>query len=99
MYKILRGTRGTAERISVMEFWKKYLSNVGKGLLYFLQGLDKCLNALCFGDPEEYISSRIGKRRDDAERVWAWIVDRLFFWDKNHTRDAVQKDEGGDALL
>ena len=68
-------------------------------LLNNLIALDQLVNAVFGGDPDETISSRIGKRRDGPERFWAKMVDRIFFWQKDHTRKSVEADEGKDALL
>jgi len=76
----------------------KYLSNVWRALWAIIVDIDKLLNAIALGDPDETISSRVGKRRDGAERFWAWVVDKLFFWQKNHTKKSVQPDEGGDSV-
>lgn len=70
----------------------KYLKNA-------LIALDQLVNAILGGDPDETISSRLGKRRDSAERFWAAAVDRLFFWQKNHTGRSVESDEGKDSLI
>lgn len=71
---------------------RKYLLNVAIAV-------DQLLNTICGGDPDETISSRIGKRRDGAERFWAKIVDRLFFWQRGHTKNSIETDEGKDAAL
>lgn len=70
----------------------RYLKNI-------LIAVDQLINALCFGDPDETISSRIGKRRDGNERFWAGVVDRIFFWQKDHTKKSIEADEGDDAAL
>lgn len=73
-------------------FVAKYLKNV-------LIGIDQLINALFGGDADETISSRVGKRRDAAERFMAPIVDKLFFWDKDHTKASIEHDEGKDGVL
>lgn len=70
----------------------RYLWNI-------LIGIDQLANTLAGGDPDETISSRIGKRRDGNERFWARIVDRLFFWQSDHTRKSIEPDEGKDAAI
>ena len=72
---------------------------MGKYILNVLIGLDQLVNALCLGDPDETISSRIGKRRDGLERFWARIVDRLFFWQRGHTEKSIEADEGENSVL
>lgn len=70
-----------------------------KYFLNLLIALDQLVNAVFAGDPDETISSRLGKRRDGPERFWARVVDHIFFWQKNHTGKSVETDEGKDALL
>lgn len=70
---------------------KKYVWNL-------LIALDQLINAACGGDPDETISSRVGKRRDGNERFWAKVVNRLFFWQRDHTTNAVEADEGKDGV-
>jgi len=82
-----------------MNFLRLYFRNIAKGLKHTLLGLDCLANAICLGDGDEYISSRVGKRRDDLERFFAKIIDKLFFWQKDHTRESIQPDEGDDAIL
>lgn len=67
-------------------------------LLNILIAIDQLLNTLAGGDPDETISSRVGKRRDANERFWAGIIDRLFFWQRNHTTKSIEPDEGKDAV-
>jgi hypothetical protein len=55
-----------------------------------LIGVDQLINSICNGNPDETISSRVGRRRDSAERFFAWIVDKLFFWDKDHTKNSIE---------
>lgn len=66
---------------------KKYVINV-------LIAIDQLINAILLGDPDETLSSRAGK----AGGFWAKLIDTLLFWDKNHTKDAIEKDEGGRAI-
>lgn len=68
-------------------------------LLNLLIALDQLVNALAGGDPDETISSRVGKREDGSERFWAAVIDRIFFWDRDHTRRSIEPDEGKDATL
>lgn len=55
-----------------------------------LIGVDQLINSICNGNPDETISSRLGRRRDSAEQFFAWIVDKLFFWDKDHTKNSIE---------
>jgi len=77
----------------------------GRYLLNVLIGIDQLGNAMLFGDPDETISSRLGKiaHRNGGEILWtrpmckiiAWGLDRI---DKDHCTDAIENDEGKDAL-
>lgn len=69
-----------------------YIKNV-------LIAIDQLLNAVTGGDPDETISSRVGKRRDAAERFFAAVIDKLFFWQKDHTKESIEPDEGKDGAL
>ena len=71
---------------------------MGTYLKNILIGIDQLVNAICLGDPDETISSRVGKRRDGNERFLAGVVDRLFFWQKKHTEKSIELDEGKDQL-
>ena len=74
---------------------KKYVYNL-------LISIDQLFNTILLGDPDETISSRMGKwvkrdgwRRDVAKPI-AWFLDKL---DKNHCEDAIEKNEGTRDLL
>ena len=75
------------------------MSKAKRYLLNNLIAFDQAVNALFGGDPDETISSRVGKRRDQREQFWAGVVDKLFFWDKNHTAKSIEPDEGKDSVL
>jgi len=63
-------------------------------LLTLLVSVDQFFNALFRGSEDETISSRVGKRRNGNERFWAKVIDKLFFWQKNHTANSIEADEG-----
>jgi len=72
---------------------RKYLVNV-------LIGIDQLVNAILMGDPDETISSRMGKLIRANRARWyvrwlAWILDKI---DPNHCIDAIEEDEGKDAI-
>lgn len=75
---------------------KLYFSNLGNGFANLLKGLDIFVNAILGGDGRETISSRLGKYRDGHPVVEfiAKIVDAIFFWQKQHTHNAIKKDVG-----
>lgn len=66
---------------------KRYLFNI-------LLAIDQFLNVLLLGDPDETISSRVGKKHPWAAR----IVDRLFWFDPRHTERSAEPDEGAQGL-
>jgi hypothetical protein len=69
---------------------KKYLFNL-------LISVDQLVNAVFGGDPDETISSRLG--RNYPNTWFAKFVDVLFFWQTNHTKEAIESDEGKDAVV
>jgi hypothetical protein len=81
---------------------RRYLLNV-------LIAIDQLINAILFGDPDETISSRLGKtQRGDHGPTWKriWMplrltVDGLFYLvgDPNHCIRSIEKDEGQNAVL
>jgi hypothetical protein len=74
-----------------MAYVKTYLKNI------FL-AVSQVLNVLLGGDPDETLSSRAGKARLNG-RAWGCILckvlDRL---DKNHCTNAIENDEGKNAV-
>lgn len=72
-----------------MSKFKKYVLNV-------LIAVDQFANALAGGDPDETISSRLGKHHKNS--VFGKFVNLLFFWQKNHIAESIEADEGGNAI-
>lgn len=71
-----------------------------------LIAIDMGVNAECGGDPDETISSRLGKDRNNSHVAlfFAKIVDVLFFWDKGpngepHTIAAIEPCDGSNKIL
>ena len=71
-----------------------------------LIGIDQLGNAIIGGDPDETISSRIGKiKRKGGGKIPRWrIITRLADYaldkiDPGHSTDAIEEDEGDDAIL
>ena len=70
-----------------------------------LISLDQFGNSILGGDPDETISSRLGRvktkwggeipRTRPVARVTDWILDKI---DKNHSIDAIEKDRGNEGL-
>lgn len=59
--------------------------------------LDCFINSLLLGDPDETLSSRFGRGKDDY-RIYKWICLILSFFDRNHCDDAIEINEGDDQL-
>ena len=64
----------------------KYIWNV-------LIALDQLANALLGGDPDETLSSRMGKRINTCVfcRFFCWVADKI---DPNHCVKSLEYDEG-----
>lgn len=74
-----------------MNKFKKYIWNN-------LIAIDQLFNTIFGGDPDETISSRLGKHRNTNwfTRCLAGFLD-LFQW--NHVEKSVESDEGKDEIL
>ncbi|OEU44246.1 MAG: hypothetical protein BBJ60_00010 [Desulfobacterales bacterium S7086C20] len=77
-----------------------------KYLLNILISVDQFGNTLVGGDPDETISSRLGKLkvRHGGEIPWYRPMSKFVDWgldkiDPGHSIDAIEEDEGQDALL
>lgn len=80
-----------------MNHLKKYIFNI-------LISLDQLVNVLLLGDPDETISSRLGKWLADGKGTWRGLVAHpicqfLRLFDHNHCMKSVESDEGNDALI
>ena len=80
-----------------MNHLKKYIFNI-------LISLDQLVNVLLLGDPDETISSRLGKWLTDGKGTWRELVaypicQFLWLFDYNHCTKSIESDEGGDALV
>lgn len=78
---------------------KKYILNI-------LIGIDQLGSALTGGDCDETISSRIGKikRENNGNIPWHYPIARILDSgldriDPNHSIDAIEEDEGKDAII
>lgn len=78
---------------------------MGGYLLNILIAVDQLINTLAGGDPDETISSRLGKARRGLYGLgWArvtaplrWLVDAVFrigFRQASHCDSSIEKDEG-----
>lgn len=82
------------------------MGKVGKWALNVLIGIDQLGNALTGGDPDETISSRLGKMKfkHGGEIPWYRPMSRIVDWgldkiDPGHSIDAIEPDEGKDAVV
>lgn len=76
-------------------------SLLGRWLINVLTAIDQLFNALFFGDPDETISSRLGKMKKLGHlnvfgRLIDWFLDLL---DPGHTTKAIEEDEGDNAIV
>lgn len=70
---------------------RKYVWNL-------LIALDQLLNTLLGGDPDEAVSSRLGKAARRGSRYGGWLHDLLErFW-PGHCRESIEDDEGQDEV-
>lgn len=66
--------------------------------LNLLLSVDQFVNAVLFGDPDETLSSRIGKGSLKGNRFCIFMAKILGFFDKNHAVKNIEKDEGEDQI-
>lgn len=61
-----------------------------------LIGFDQLANTILAGDPDETISSRIGKRvrSNQATMAERWVAYLLDCIDPDHCQDSIEEDEG-----
>jgi hypothetical protein len=72
---------------------KKYIWNI-------LISLDQFLNTLAFGDPDETISSRLGKHLAKHDCPFCNFMCKLLnLFQKDHCVKSIEADEGKDASL
>jgi hypothetical protein len=69
---------------------KRYFMNI-------LIAFDQLANVILGGDPDETISSRLGKAHDSIGTWARGVVDRIF--GKGHCARSVEPDEGGKGLF
>ncbi len=82
------------------------MNKAGKWIFNILVSIDQLGNAICGGDPDETISSRLGKIkvRNGGKIPWRRPISRLLDAgldkiDENHSIDAIEDDEGMNAVL
>ena len=79
---------------------------IGKWFLNILISIDQFGNTITGGDPDETISSRLGKMKvkhggripwyRPLSKVVDWGLDKI---DPNHNIDAIEADEGKNAIV
>jgi hypothetical protein len=81
------------------------VNKLRKWAMNILIGIDQLANALTGGDPDETISSRLGKLKvaHGGEIPWHHSLARLIDAgleriDHHHSIDAIEADEGKDAI-
>jgi hypothetical protein len=79
--------------------------SIGNYLMNVLISIDQLGNSVMGGDPDETISSRLGKAEQShgGKIPWTSPISRLTAEalnkiDKNHCKDAIEKDEGEKAV-
>ena len=64
-----------------------------------LIAVDQLVNALLAGWPDETLSSRAWRWEQDGVRKWPRrLIDRLFFWEKQHCFQSYQSEREGRQL-
>ena len=87
-----------------MQPLNRSVSVVGRYFWNILIAIDQLFNAFLAGDPDETMSSRLGKwRRKYPKGTWRWnvaytICMALHFLDPHHCRESIEEDEGKDAV-
>ena len=79
---------------------------MGKWLLNILISIDQLGNTILGGDPDETISSRLGKLKVKYSGTIPWRrpIAKIIDWglnkiDPHHSIDAIEEDEGENAIL
>ena len=79
---------------------------IGRWFMNILISIDQLGNSLLLGDPDETISSRIGRIKvkyggtipwtRPVSKLTDWVLDKI---DKNHSIDAIENDHGKAGLV
>lgn len=62
-----------------------------------LIAIDQLFNTVLGGDPDETISSRLGKAARTGStkaKVACWLIGKVFFHNTRHCSEAIEEDEG-----
>lgn len=71
---------------------KRYVFNI-------LISVDQLVNTILGGDPDETISSRLGKAKKKGNPIAIAICKVLSKFDNKHCIDSIEADEGKDAVI
>lgn len=71
---------------------------ISRYCLNLLLSVDQLANTILLGDPDETLSSRIGKGSLKGSRFCIFMAKILGFFDKNHAVKNIEKDEGSDQI-
>ena len=84
----------------------KKMHPVGRYFLNQALAIDQLINVMGGGDPDETVSSRVGKieRKHKGRIPWYRPLPRFLCWaldkiDKDHCREAIEEDEGDNAVI
>ncbi len=74
---------------------------IGRYVVNILLAVDQFFNVLFGGDPDETISSRLGKMERSNERFYftRLVIDFLDGIDPGHAKKSIEDDEGGLAIF
>ena len=82
------------------------MNTIGKWIMNVLISIDQFGNTVFGGDPDETISSRLGKmkKKHGGSIPWYRPLSKIIAWgcnqvDTDHCEDAIENDEGKDALI
>jgi hypothetical protein len=79
----------------------KFSRALGRYIVNILISIDQFFNVLFLGDPDETISSRLGKleRNDTTYYFTRLVIDFLDGLDPGHAKKSIEDDEGSDAVM
>ena len=78
--------------VTLMQKLKKYFRNI-------LISIIQLVNTLLGGDPDETLSSRLGKLERRGNKLAIFICKILDFFDDCHCQNAIEEDEGKDKVI
>lgn len=74
-------------------------TGVSRYALNVLIAIDQLVNAILFGDPDETLSSRIGKNAEKGHKFSIFMSKVLDWFEKDHCKKSMEYDEGKRGLL